>query len=62
MDDISQAAHIVAGMGCTFREALIMVAAANHYAENPAAPITVGSVIYGVDFAARRRIDHGQLA
>ncbi len=52
MDDLTQAAHISIGLGVDIDAALVMVAAANHYAAAPAAPITVGNVVFGVDFSS----------
>lgn len=56
-EDLYEASHIVAGMGIGLDEALEIVKAAHAKPDEPAA-----NVIYGVDFAARRRIDHDQLA
>ena len=65
LGNLTQAAHIVAGMGVTFDEALQIVADAHDAyvakLDEPTPPTTIGNVTY-VDFAARRRIDDGHLA
>ena len=57
LGNLTQAAHIVAGMGVTFGEALEIVAAAHdEYAaaiDEPTKPTTIGNVVYGVDFMRR---------
>jgi hypothetical protein len=61
LDYLTEAAHISAGLGCTFREASEIVKAAHEYEAKKDQADAWGHVIY-VDFAARHRIDHGQLA
>ena len=56
LGNLTQAAHIVAGMGVTFAEALEIVANAHdEYAASlnePTAPTTIGNITY-VDFRRR---------
>jgi hypothetical protein len=56
LDNLTQAAHIVAGMGVTFGEALEIVAnAQDEYMaaiDEPTPPTTIGNIIY-VDFGRR---------
>ncbi len=54
MDDLTQAAHIAAGMNVTIDRAIALVAAANYFAAEPAAPITIGNVVFGADFVNKR--------
>ncbi|WP_262048463.1 hypothetical protein [Bradyrhizobium sp. Bra78] len=64
LDHLVEASHISAGIGCTLDEAMEIVRAAHAEStddQDEATPPT-GNVIYGVDFAARRRTDNDQLA
>jgi hypothetical protein len=58
LSNLAEASHISAGIGCTFREALEIVKAAHEYEATKNQADAWANVIY-VDFAARRRIDHG---
>lgn len=60
-EHLDEASHISAGLGCTFREAMEIVKAAREYAAEKEAHNEWANVIY-VDFMARQRVDHGQLA
>lgn len=61
LDHLVEASHISAGIGCTFREAMEIVKAAREYEAEREAHNAWANVIY-VDFMARQRVDHGQLA
>jgi hypothetical protein len=60
LGNLTEAAAVQESVGCDFGTALAIVKAANEYDLEAAAP--ADNVVYGVDFAAGRRIDHGQLA
>ena len=55
-DHLTQAAQVQAEVGCDFGTALEILRAANEYDLEAAAP---ADNVIRVDFAARRRIDHG---
>jgi len=57
LGSLTQAAQVQEFVGCDFGMALEIVKAANAYDIEAAAP--ADNVIYGVDFAARRRVGHG---
>ena len=58
LDNLTQAAHIVAGMGVSFNEALEIVADAHDAyvadLDRPIPPTTIDNVVYGVDFANKK--------
>jgi hypothetical protein len=62
LDHLTEASHIVAGMGVTLDEALEMVRAAHEFAEQDEPTLAVirteGNVVYNVPFGAPRA-NHG---
>jgi len=59
LQNLTDALQVQEFVGCDFGMALDIVKAANEYDLESAAP---ADNVIAVDFAARRRIDHGQLA
>lgn len=54
LDHLIEASHIATGIGCSMEEAMEIVKAAHEPPAEPDALSTIGSVVYGVDFARGR--------